>query len=350
MNLPHKWLKKYFVPHEKNSYKPHFLRHESFLFFSLLIIILEIGFLAQVFLVFDKTNFLAAVLPGVLESMTNKERTANNVGLLSTNELLEKAAQMKAEDMATRGYFAHNSPDGKTPWYWLEQVGYKYTYAGENLAVNFFESEDVSEAWMNSPTHRANIVKKDYTEIGIGVAKGIYQGKHTIFVAQFFGTPAVAVVPTTKTETTIQPKSKPSPAVNPRVVASTPSETKTSTVEVLGEETTVNKKVIEKTTENLVKESQNESGVKSYVEKILTSPRHSINYLYAIIALMAIITLLLIAFIKSEMRHPVVILRGIGLIAIMLILSFINIRALDLDPQIPNSSGMGANVIEVFFP
>ncbi len=143
MNSPHKWLKKYFVPHKTNDFKPHFLRHESFLFIALLVIILEVGFLAQVFLVFDKTKFLASVLPGVLESITNDERTLNNVPPLSTNKLLEKAAQLKAEDMANRGYFAHNSPDGKTPWYWLEQVGYKYTHAGENLAVNFFESEDV---------------------------------------------------------------------------------------------------------------------------------------------------------------------------------------------------------------
>ena len=345
MNSPHKWLKKYFVPHKTNDFKPHFLRHESFLFIALLVIILEVGFLAQVFLVFDKTKFLASVLPGVLESITNDERTLNNVPPLSTNKLLEKAAQLKAEDMANRGYFAHNSPDGKTPWYWLEQVGYKYTHAGENLAVNFFESEDVSEAWMNSPSHRANIVKKDYTGIGIGVAKGTYQGKHTIFVAQFFGTPAITATPSsTQAEIPTPPKSKPTPIINPRVVASIPTETKTSTVEVLGEETTANKKVTEKTTENLVKESKDESPIKSSVEKILTSPRHSINYIYIVIALMTLFTLLLVAFLKSEMRHPAVILRGVGLLAIILILSFMNIRMLDLKPGIPESN-MGANAV-----
>ena len=61
---------------------------------------------------------------------------------------------MKAQDMATLGYFAHVSPDGKTPWYWIEKVGYDYQYAGENLAINFSDSKDVTNAWMASPLHK----------------------------------------------------------------------------------------------------------------------------------------------------------------------------------------------------
>ena len=139
-----KWLKKYFIPHEHNNFKPHFLRHESMLFVFFVIIIIELGFLVQVFIVFDKTNFLASVLPGVLTMLTNEKRAENNVAPLVQNDLLIKAAQLKAEDMATRGYFAHVSPDGKTPWYWHDAVGYKYTYAGENLAINFTDSSDVA--------------------------------------------------------------------------------------------------------------------------------------------------------------------------------------------------------------
>src|SRR3989338_132778 len=159
------------------------------LFVLFLIIIIELAFLVQVFIIFDKTKFLASVLPGVLATLTNEERALNNVLPLVPNDLLQKAAQLKAEDMAKYGYFAHTSPDGKTPWYWLGIVGYSFRYAGENLAVNFFESEDVGKAWMNSPTHRAHIFKKNFTEIGIGVADGIYEGRHTVFVTQFFGTP-----------------------------------------------------------------------------------------------------------------------------------------------------------------
>jgi hypothetical protein len=96
---------------------------------------------------------------------------------------------MKANDMATKSYFAHTSPEGKTPWYWLSQVGYNYQYAGENLAINFTDSKDVTNAWMASPTHKANIVKGNYTEIGTGIATGIYEGRETVFVAQVYANP-----------------------------------------------------------------------------------------------------------------------------------------------------------------
>ncbi|MEI6553150.1 MAG: CAP domain-containing protein, partial [bacterium] len=75
------------------------------------------------------------------------------------------------------------------PWYWIDQTGYQYSSAGENLAVNFDYSKDVVQAWMNSPTHRANIVKAKYQEIGIGIAEGFYQGRPSVFVVQMFGTP-----------------------------------------------------------------------------------------------------------------------------------------------------------------
>ncbi len=98
---------------------------------------------------------------------------------------------MKADDMATKGYFAHTSPEGLTPWYWFAQVGYNYTYAGENLAINFNESKDVDTAWLASPTHRANILNSHYTEIGIATAQGMYKGVQATFVVQMFGTPVV---------------------------------------------------------------------------------------------------------------------------------------------------------------
>src|SRR3989344_3789576 len=111
-----KWLKKYFIPHPGNDHKPHFLRHQSMMVFFLVVIIAELGFLVQVFIVFDKTNFLAAVLPGVLTTLTNEDRADNNVPSLVENKLLDQAAQLKAEDMAAKGYFAHTSPEGKSPW------------------------------------------------------------------------------------------------------------------------------------------------------------------------------------------------------------------------------------------
>ena len=135
----------------------------------------------------------ANVSAPALISLTNKERNGDHLALLSESELLAKAAQLKANDMANRGYFSHVTPEGKMPWSFMDQVGYHYSQAGENLAVNFFDSEKVAEAWMNSPTHRANILKSGFTEIGIGVSNGVFKGKSTIFVAEFFGTPAAPI-------------------------------------------------------------------------------------------------------------------------------------------------------------
>ena len=129
------------------------------------------------------------VIDSVVIDATNQQRESLGLGELKSNQKLKEAAQAKANDMASKGYFAHYSPDGKTPWYWIDQTGYKYKAAGENLAVNFDYSLDVVNAWMNSPTHKANIVKAKSTEIGIGVAEGFYQGRPTVYVVQLFGTP-----------------------------------------------------------------------------------------------------------------------------------------------------------------
>lgn len=340
-----KWIKKYFIPHEHNDYKPHFLRYESTLFVFLVIIIIEVAFLAQVFIVFDKTSFLASVLPGVLTTLTNEERAQNDANPLRQNALLTKAAQLKAQDMANNGYFAHTSPDGKTPWYWLNQVGYNYSMAGENLAVNFFESRDVAEAWMNSPTHRANIVKKNYTEIGIGVASGVYEGSNTVFVAQFFGTPVITQAPPTKPIVTTPVKPTPKPQTptrtNPATPKTNPSVLPTSvaiaptTVQVLGEETA---------SAGAVQTPTIFSSMKMFVEKILSSPREYVTYIFVGIILLFVLALLLAIFIKIERQHPVIIMRGVTTIAIILVLTFVNIKLLNTKTKLP-SDDMSASVL-----
>ncbi len=136
---------------------------------------------------------LSAIYASVLVNLTNKNRVVANRQELKVNPLLVKAAQMKANDMATKSYFAHNTPDGKTPWYWFRKAGYKYIYAGENLAVNFENSEDVERAWMNSRSHFLNIINPNYTEIGIATSTGIYKGRQAIFVVQMFGLPSATL-------------------------------------------------------------------------------------------------------------------------------------------------------------
>jgi hypothetical protein len=138
---------------------------------------------------YNSSGYYGAVLPAILNILTNQSRQQANLQNLKESALLDKAAQLKANDMVLKGYFAHVAPDGKTPWYWFTQVGYQYDYAGENLAINFTDSKDVTNAWMNSPTHKANILKSTYTEIGTGTATGMYNGQEAIFVVQLYATP-----------------------------------------------------------------------------------------------------------------------------------------------------------------
>ncbi len=141
---------------------------------------------------FMATNQFAAVVDSVLVDLTNVDRAAFNLGGLTVNEQLKAAAQAKANDMATKSYFAHTSPEGIDSWHWFKQAGYDFQSAGENLAVDFSDSADVEKAWMNSPTHRDNILNAKYTEIGIATAMGTYQGRPTTFVVTMFGSPRVA--------------------------------------------------------------------------------------------------------------------------------------------------------------
>jgi len=187
--------------------KPHPARHVfSAQGLSALLLVILGAFGGAVYVAQEafRSGQMAAVISSVLVDLTNEDREEENLGSLKVNPVLVAAAQAKAEDMAEKGYFAHNSPEGLTSWHWFTEAGYSFSYAGENLAVNFSDSEDVTQAWMDSPTHRANIMNGRFTEIGIATAVGEYKGKETIFVVQMFGTPrtvAASVEPRVITET-----------------------------------------------------------------------------------------------------------------------------------------------------
>src|SRR3990167_302010 len=185
-----KRLKNHFIPHEGNNYKPHSVRERHVVGMALLAVaIFGLAFSIKS-LITRNPDLLSAVITGVLVDLTNSNRLAQNINPLTFNPVLAEAAQLKANDMAEKSYFAHTSPEGKTPWYWFTEGGYKFLYAGENLAVNFVDSEDVVRAWMNSEGHRANILNDKFTEIGIAMAPGTYNGRESIYVVQLFGQPA----------------------------------------------------------------------------------------------------------------------------------------------------------------
>ncbi len=123
-----------------------------------------------------------------LLTATNKDRSNYNVAALKINSKLDKAAQAKANDMAKRNYWSHNTPDGDPPWVFITNAGYQYKSAGENLAYGFITSEDTVAGWMNSPEHKANMLNKNFSEVGFGYANSSnYQksGPETIVVAMY---------------------------------------------------------------------------------------------------------------------------------------------------------------------
>jgi uncharacterized protein YkwD len=120
---------------------------------------------------------------------TNNERVKAGLLPLKTNDKLEASAKIKVDDMITHQYFEHTSPAGKTVADLGNQVGYNYVVMGENLALgNFTSANDLLQAWMNSPGHRANILNAHYQDIGVYAAQGSYQGRTVWFAVQHFGT------------------------------------------------------------------------------------------------------------------------------------------------------------------
>lgn len=130
---------------------------------------------------------------GLLDA-TNSQREKEGLPSLSYSQRLDEAAQAKAEDMAARNYWSHNTPEGKEPWIFIDNAGYSYYKAAENLAYGFTTSNGAVNGWMNSPGHRANILDGQLKEVGFGIVNvANYQGKgpETVVVAMY-GTPSVA--------------------------------------------------------------------------------------------------------------------------------------------------------------
>ena len=84
------------------------------------------------------------------------------------DDKLAFAAQQHTQDMANNHYFSHTEPDGDTLTDRLNQAGYHYSSAGENIANGQTTPEAVMEAWENSPGHRANLLNADFTDFGAG--------------------------------------------------------------------------------------------------------------------------------------------------------------------------------------
>ncbi len=177
----------WFIPHKDTHQKAHLISWEAMLFYVLLFMLLQVSFSIVSYTKPGVLGINSSIDQKKLIELTNKERQNKGLSSLVENEALDKAAALKAQNMFQENYWAHFAPSGKTPWDFILGAGYRFTFAGENLAKNFYASDDVVVAWMASPTHRDNLLSPNYKDIGIAVVEGTLNGQKTTLVVQEFG-------------------------------------------------------------------------------------------------------------------------------------------------------------------
>lgn len=228
-----KLLRHLFIPHESNNQKAKLL-HPSSLFLIAVFLVVFQAVLAFTHRALPRVlGYAANISPGEVISLTNAQRAANGLSALSENSKLDSAALAKGNDMLAKGYWAHFAPDGTSPWSFFLSFGYKYRYAGENLARDFSNANDAVNAWMASPTHRENILNANYKEVGIGVVEGSLSGADTTIIVQFFGAPLAGEpsipVAEAKSAATSVPSPKPTVKATPKPATPVPTATPTPT-------------------------------------------------------------------------------------------------------------------------
>jgi hypothetical protein len=188
-------LKHFFIPTTHNNYRARILHLDFlFLFFAFSILFSFSFKYSNILNLNDKVLGISTdITAEKLLTLTNVERSKKGLPNLIYNDKLAQAAEKKARDMFSENYWAHYSPTGKTPWEFILSEGYKYEYAGENLAKDFMYSGDVVNAWMDSPSHRENLLKNEYSEVGFGVVNGTLEGEELTLVVQMFGKPAIVI-------------------------------------------------------------------------------------------------------------------------------------------------------------
>lgn len=184
-----KKFKHHFLPCPINKRRATLLHHNFFLFYSGIFLFFILIINASKTLAPGVLGYASDIKVSELLKKTNEYRIKNGKKELVLNEKLSKAAVDKAKFMFDKNFWAHTSPDGTEPWYFVLNQGYDYAYAGENLARNFNSSGEVVNAWINSPSHKENLISENYDEVGYGVVNGVLDGYETTLVVQFFGKP-----------------------------------------------------------------------------------------------------------------------------------------------------------------
>lgn len=176
------------IPHPDNDHKARLLQIPGLLALTLLFVFFQqiINFTPKIGV--GVLGYASQIPPSAVVELSNQKRLEAGLPRLKVNPLLTQAAMAKGKDMLEKDYWAHVAPDGTEPWVFFKQVGYKYRYAGENLARDFSSPADAVAAWMASPSHRDNLLSDRYSEIGVAVVEGELDGVETTIIVQLFGT------------------------------------------------------------------------------------------------------------------------------------------------------------------
>lgn len=177
------------IPHKDNEYRPHLIRAHGLMAVVVIAALLQVGYSFVTTGHFDVLGNQSRIQVADLLTQTNQAREADDLPDLVLNDDLSQAAFLKAQDMLDQQYWAHTSPGGIPPWKWFADVGYNYSYAGENLAKNYPTAQATVDAWMGSETHRANILNREYVDVGFAVVDGVLDDENTTLVVAMYGAP-----------------------------------------------------------------------------------------------------------------------------------------------------------------
>lgn len=202
-----------FIPTVSNNQKARALHLSSLTLLIIALIFYQVLLTVLPYTHISVLGYASSIPVSDVISLTNTKRVENGLSPLHESAVLTQAARAKGQHMLANGYWAHIAPDGTEPWKFFTDAGYKYRYAGENLARDFSSPSSAVDAWMASPSHRDNLLSSKYSDIGIAVVEGNLGGVETTIIVQLFGTsysevkeaPKIANVPVAETVKTIVP-------------------------------------------------------------------------------------------------------------------------------------------------
>ncbi|MBI4092149.1 MAG: hypothetical protein HY427_03035 [Candidatus Levybacteria bacterium] len=183
-----RFLRHLFIPHERNNHRAKIIHNSSLATILSLFLILNFAWYSISLIRPDILGVSYSISESELLNLVNKERIDHGLAPLTLNPHLSDAARRKAADMLEKNYWAHFAPDGFTsPWGFIRAAGYNYVHAGENLARGFTDSQSTVNAWMNSQTHRDNLLADKYKDVGFAIVPGTLTGEETVLIVEMFG-------------------------------------------------------------------------------------------------------------------------------------------------------------------